>query len=655
MAAVLLALSLLALSAGLSTGLPAGLSKGLPAGLSKGLSAGLPSAFLSPQPAFAAHAYDYTVTNYALFMVVGEDNTLAITENISVYFHAPRHGIFRALPLVNHVTRQDGTEARNRARIRDVRADEPFTAYNESGERVIKLGNPDVTLTGEKRYTLHYLYDLGRDTGKGYDELYYNLVGEWDTTVSGVSFAIVMPKGFDPSKLGFSAGARGSGGSQNVSYRVDGDTIVGSYNGTLMPGEYLTVRLELPEGYFIGAGSHTDALMWAALFAPALFLLLYYRIWTKYGKDDPVVEPLEFYPPQGHNSADIAYLYRGYAEDKDVVSLLIYLANEGYLAIEETEKKALFIKKPGFKITKVKDYAGGNKHEEIFMQGLFTNATGANEVTDSDLAEKFYRTIEKIKIGMNAKENRWEVYRRDSLNKRKWGVLLALLAFLLITVRPVLDMHPPVFLLFALLYPGIGLIFVFAAATGALRSRRAAIFGLVIGLLFGGLPWSFIVLPTLLWEPMYLAAGASGLVCIAGICVLLRRMPKRTPYGNEMLGRIRGFKRFLETAEKRRLEELVAEAPEYFYDILPYTYVLGISDKWIKKFEAISLQPPDWYSGARGFSHASFSSFMRTTMTTASSAMTSRPSSSSGSGSSGGFSGGGSSGGGSGGGRGGSW
>lgn len=91
--------------------------------------------------------------------------------------------------------------------------------------------------------------------------------------------------------------------------------------------------------------------------------------------------------------------------------------------------------------------------------------------------------------------------------------------------------------------------------------------------------------------------------------------------------------------------------PKYFYNILPYTYVLGVSDKWIQKFEAIALQAPDWYSGNEGFNMVTFGSFMNSTMTSASTAMSSSPSSSG----SGGSSGGGSSGGGSGGGGGGSW
>ena len=57
-----------------------------------------------------------------------------------------------------------------------------------------------------------------------------------------------------------------------------------------------------------------------------------------------------------------------------------------------------------------------------------------------------------------------------------------------------------------------------------------------------------------------------------------------------MLGKLRGFKNFLETVEKEQLEALVMENPNYFYDILPYTYVLEVSYKWIEKFESISLQ-----------------------------------------------------------------
>ena len=42
---------------------------------------------------------------------------------------------------------------------------------------------------------------------------------------------------------------------------------------------------------------------------------------------------------------------------------------------------------------------------------------------------------------------------------------------------------------------------------------------------------------------------------------------------------------YLNTAEKNPLNKLVEDDPNYFYNILPYTYVLNISKKWIDTFE----------------------------------------------------------------------
>ncbi len=105
-------------------------------------------------------------------------------------------------------------------------------------------------------------------------------------------------------------------------------------------------------------------------------------------------------------------------------------------------------------------------------------------------------------------------------------------------------------------------------------------------------------------------------------------------------GRIQGLKNFLETVEKDKLEELVEQNPTYFNDILPYTYVLGISKKWMTKFEGITTVPPSWYGGVdTTFSVARFGSFMNDTITSTEKTTTSLQQSS---GSGGGFSGGGS-------------
>ena len=45
------------------------------------------------------------------------------------------------------------------------------------------------------------------------------------------------------------------------------------------------------------------------------------------------------------------------------------------------------------------------------------------------------------------------------------------------------------------------------------------------------------------------------------------------------------------------MELLVEDNPEYFYEILPYCYILGITEKLKKKFDRIIMDGPGWYLG----------------------------------------------------------
>lgn len=70
-------------------------------------------------------------------------------------------------------------------------------------------------------------------------------------------------------------------------------------------------------------------------------------------------------------------------------------------------------------------------------------------------------------------------------------------------------------------------------------------------------------------------------------------MKRKTEYGEMIRARVLGFRDFLVRVEKDDLETLVEKDPKYFYNILPFTYVLNISKKWIKKFEDIPMPEVD--------------------------------------------------------------
>ncbi len=620
--------------------------------------------------------FEYLIDSYDINIVVNENNRLDITETLVVYFNVPKHGIYRTIPLKNTVKRLDGSTSKNRTQVTNIKVDNEYKKERENGKLKLKIGSPNYTVEGAQLYTISYTYNLGKDPVKDYDELYFNIIGtEWEDTIIGnITFTITMPKEFDATKLGFSSGYEESTENENVYYSVDGNVITGGYNGILEPKQALTVRCELPEGYFVGAGLDINVRDYIMFAVPIVFLIISILIWYIFGRDDKVIETVEFYPPEGFNSLEVGFMYKGKADNQDVVSLLIYLANAGYLKIAETEEKSFIFKKKGFRITKLKEYDGNNANEKVFMDGLFKLGSGRGKlikdgeeydgqlesVTGSDLYNSFYRTVNTILKDVNDKENKNKIFEIKASKKQIFITLMIMASFVLITIPPIFTYGEPFMFPFALLFPGIGFSVMFAMVFGKNHtvyvngkpknsSVSSAIFGIIWGLGFGGIPWCASVLPSLLQDKWYLIGYLAGLLCILGMVLCKIYLPKRTPYGNMMLGKIRGFKNFLQVAEKEKLEALVLEQPDYFYNILPFTYVLGVSDKWIQKFETIAIQAPSWYDGYN-FDTVAFGNFMNSTMAAASTAMTSSPS-----GSSGGSSGGGSSGGGSGGGGGGSW
>lgn len=534
--------------------------------------------------------YDYTIEEYKIDMVVNENNSFDITEVITAKFNKSKHGIYRKIPIRNTVSRADGTKSNNKAKISNISVNNTYKTSIEDGYKVIQIGDKNKTVKGIQTYTIKYNYNIGRDPLKDADELYFNLVGtEWDTTIKNLEFKITMPKEFDANSLGMSRGKYGSSDNTNITYEVNGNVIEGKIEKSLSKGEALTIRLTLPEGYFT-ANANPDIYPIAVIIISIACVIGAYLLWRKYGRDDKVIETVEFYPPEGYNSAEIGFMYRGMADNKAIISLLVYLADKGYLKIEETDEKVMFSKSKGYKIIKVKDYDGNNEAERAFFNGLFKKK---DTVTHKDLYNKFYTTIDLVRSKIQSKTNMCKIFEEVSSKKIKWVVLMIIAIIALMVMKSFIEYGP------------VG------------GTVSAAMYGI-------------------------------GILCIIALIVFSSIMKKRTDYGNEILGKIRGFKKFLENAEKDKLESLVEENPKYFYNILPYTYALGVSEKWMKQFESMAIEEPDWYVGNGAFNIIAFNTFMNSTMKSAETSMSSSPSSSGGSG--GGFSGGGSGGGG-----GGSW
>ncbi len=534
----------------------------------------------------------YYISKYDVKIDVNENNTLHVTENITADFQEERHGIYRYIPYNFDVQREDGSRSHARVKISNIECSEEYGQITDGENCVLQIGSEYFTVTGKHDYTISYDYEIGMDLLKDADELYYNIIGTgWDTFIGNLTFTVNMPKEFDKTKLGFSTGLFGASGTDIIKSKVEGNTIIGSATRPLYPNEGVTLRLELPEGYFSFNYAAQYALVALMGALPLICLVGIFIVWKKFGKDKKVVDVVEFRPPENMSCVDVAYWYKGRIDGNDVVPLLIELANEGYVSITEAGKRDCLI-------TKEKNYSGNDSAKTIFMSGLFAKGSS---VFKSALKYKFYKYVDRITDKYNTAENRTDVFENKSLFMR-------VICWIAIVVMLILSSF-----LFYVTY-----------------AIPAKVLVYCVGLM------------------VYIAAF-----------VLSFFVRKRTDEGHEILQKIKGFKMFLEEAEKEKLELLVEETPEYFYDILPYAYVLGVSDKWIDKFESIAIEPPHWYMGVDPHNRMRTIYFINSTVKGCQQTMLAKPQNNSGtaggfSGGSG-FSGGGISGGGFGGGGGGSW
>lgn len=610
-----------------------------------------------PVSASAQSYGGYEITSYDVKAVISENNVYDITEIINVHFDEPRHGIYRDIPVNNVMQRELPTGERLDTRVPSSVWDIKVEGYDYSvggnGEKVsIKIGSAGTMVTGDKTYKISYKLGFGNDGVERFDEAYYNIIGtEWDTSIDNVTFSVTLPKEFDKSKLGFSTGYKLTPGYDPDVFKFDvsGNTITGEVLRQLNAYEGVTMRLELPQGYFDVPPLQLPD--WILMGIMGVLVIIGIIIFIIYGRDKKYVTTVEFYPPEGLNPAEVGFVVDGVVDNRDVVSLIVYWADKGNISIKE-------ISQSKFELTKLKELDKDSDFFERHMfEGLFKNR---DTVTTTELNQKFYTTFERTKamIKMSFAADERQVFTRKSLKAMPWVTFLAglpLVAAIIMALSRVGEGTMFALMLgiplgFALMLPSYIIIGIIRAWRGKKNPVRSLLFAFIFWAAFSAILIA-IVLPNA-YERMlpWAAITASAII---SVCAAFVR--KRTDQGNTWMGKIIGLRNFIILAEKDRLETLAKENPSYFYNILPYAYVLGITDIWIKNFETIAIEPPTWYYGHGAFTPILFAASFNNAMTSFGSHMTSTPPSSGSGGGGGGFSGGGFSGGGGGGGGGGSW
>jgi uncharacterized membrane protein YgcG len=576
----------------------------------------------------AAAATADQIPAFDIVIRVQSDGSMLITETIEYTFDAgEHHGIYRDV-----ATRRPYDDVDDRVTpVSDVSASAPdvpddVDVEQEGAVTRIRIGDPDVTVSGTHTYTVSYRVDGAMNGFEDHDELYWNATGDaWVAAIDATTVRVVMP-----GRITRVACYQGPTGSTEPCGRAvaKGATARFTAGRLLYPGEGLTFVVAVPKGvvaepvpileerWSFGrrfAVTSSSVGLAAAVLVLAGFWVI--RSFVRSGRDRryrgsqidqvmgsatgeeeavPVGDadtsgPVEFAPPGDLRPAYMGLLLEERVRTLHVTATIVDLAVRGYLHINEVDGG--FLRKHDWELvqgTPPDEHVP--RYERILLDGLFA---GRSTVRVSELRNTFAPTLKSVEeaVAKDGMTQRWFVENPDDVRGR-WSQRAVLVIVL-------------------------GVVATFLLA----RYTHLAIAGLAVIL--------------------------AGVV----LAVTAGRMPSRTAKGTAFTRRIRGFRTVVETAD--RYLATWAEQEHVFTRYLAYAVLFGVTDRWAKAFAQIGVQDDvaTFYTGTRPFVMGDFSHAIDGFAVTTGGTLSSTPGSSGSSG----FGGGGFSGGGGGGGGGGSW
>lgn len=302
-----------------------------------------------------------------------------------------------------------------------------------------------------------------------------------------------------------------------------------------------------------------------------LVLFVYLCLWWKKEKQPYLHGPIvaEYAPPEDLRPLEMAGLLNQDIKLRDISITVFDLATRGYIEVKEAEDE---FGKKDYKLLSVKDFRNEpslRKFEKNILNFIFFFGK-RKEVSVSFLKTDFHKFISLIHADISEAlvQKRFFIKRIDQVKKRIAGI-----GFL--------------FLLFGLVN--------FAVALKYTMEE-----GRVLGKLFYYRSFSLYLYNyqdiSLISEdnlPIFAClAGISSVIVGIATIIFAHSFSKRTLKGARVCRKVLGFKQYLETAEKHRLEFAGEEGR--FERFLPYAMMFGIINKWADTFEGLYRKIPSW-------------------------------------------------------------
>lgn len=431
-----------------------------------------------------------------------------------------------------------------------------YTSWRENGKQNIEwyynLSNTKHTWI--LRYTLHGAITFGREQ----DRFYWNVFTDYSEPVINASVTVHLPDSFTNEQI------------VAVAYTTPNHRLAGTYSAdtrasqftadNFAPQDDFTIDVGWPAGTVSQQAFWRDWLgfFWGYLAALIITLLtvsilaLRWYLTEKKPIGRGTIIP-QYEPPQMLKPAMAEIICKEQLSDSGLSATVIDLAIRGYIKIEEDFGNSWLEKMGGkhYKLIKQKDYQNDTEledYEKLYLAILFNS--------------KDIFSTREVKRWSNSRKQDLFI----SIQQLKKSIL----------IDTEIDTN--------------------AFATKPTKETKAYVIGLFVVIAFIVLAIS--LLPA--WNVklmQYFIAGDSVIVASIIIWLFFRYEARLSEQGRILKEDWLGFKMYLETAERYRLQNLT---PETFERFLPYAMIFGIEKKWANAFKNMALPPPNWYTGAAG-------------------------------------------------------
>ncbi|WPR73454.1 DUF2207 domain-containing protein [Algoriphagus sp. NG3] len=386
-------------------------------------------------------AQGFSVENYHVDITLHEEGYFNVVEKYDINFEVPKHGIFRNISTSYELITEEGKQETRKIELSNIEVPNyKFTAPSKIGQRLsnnlqIKIGDANITLQGQQHYEIRYRVENAFLHESEAISFYWNIKpSDWSAPFRQIDFTIHLPDGITLEEGTYFLYA-GTSGSDVPTSDFLTDYSNGTYSGSSKPGvvssggEFVTVLLKLPLGSIKEIKPFWP---WWTDYGWTIILsfccLVFYLIWRKHGKDDHAVAITSYYPPKGMDPAMVGFLIDDSGDTSDLISLIPYWASNGYITIEEIDKKGWFAK-DDTKLIKLKDI---ESDAPMYQQKVFNGLFGkGSEVMVSSLKDKFYTTMSSAKSTLKDAAQIYYVNKsRKIKNYTIFGIIL--LMFLLV-------------------------------------------------------------------------------------------------------------------------------------------------------------------------------------------------------------------------------